>query len=251
MKFNKSLQNTLQADIVASDAKLSKSLRRIYKVTKALNPTCDLTVSYHRVPAGIAVSYDIRDIRIFTGNWHRTQLQIQTVAVFYFIHYEGRLNASYRIDSTQDIDNKLIVNLHIRGIDFQDIVKLTWNIVALPDLRNVLDDIHKIVRHIPAHLLQLNGAENLKAEIQFLSIQNRHIFLYVPGLFQFLQSLENRSRGQIYLSSKFLGSETCILLKGSQDIEVIFIESELRYSHSKIRVIIRKIFCLWSKNHYF
>ena len=68
MKFNKSLQNTLQADIVASDAKLSKSLRRIYKVTKALNPTCDLTVSYHRVPAGIAVSYDIRDIRIFTGN---------------------------------------------------------------------------------------------------------------------------------------------------------------------------------------
>lgn len=67
MKFNKSLQNTLQADIVASDAKLSKNLRRIYKVTKPLNPTCDLTVSYHRVPAGIAVSYDIRDIRIFTG----------------------------------------------------------------------------------------------------------------------------------------------------------------------------------------
>lgn len=65
MRFNPSMKNTLECEIVADDPGLGKRLKRLHTVTKPLNGVVDLTVSYHRVPSGIAVDYLIRNISLF------------------------------------------------------------------------------------------------------------------------------------------------------------------------------------------
>ena len=65
MRFNPSMDNTLKCEIVTDDPGLGKRLKRLNSVTRPLNGIVDLTVSYHNVPAGIAVDYKIRNISIF------------------------------------------------------------------------------------------------------------------------------------------------------------------------------------------
>ena len=65
MRFNASMDNTLKCEIVEGDPGLAKRLKRVNSVTRPLNGTVDLTVSYHIVPAGIAVDYLIRNITLF------------------------------------------------------------------------------------------------------------------------------------------------------------------------------------------
>jgi len=65
MKFNASMKNTLMCEIVEGDPALAKRLKTVNAVTKPLNGVVDLTVSFHRVPAGIAVDYLIRNISVF------------------------------------------------------------------------------------------------------------------------------------------------------------------------------------------
>ena len=65
MRFNPSMDNTLNCEIVTDDPGLGKRLKRLNSVTRPLNGIVDLTVSYHNVPAGIAVDYKIRNISIF------------------------------------------------------------------------------------------------------------------------------------------------------------------------------------------
>lgn len=65
MRFNPSMDNTLKCEIVENDPALGKRLKRLNTVTRPLNGVVDLTVSYHRVPAGIAVDYLIRNISVF------------------------------------------------------------------------------------------------------------------------------------------------------------------------------------------
>ena len=65
MCFNPSMDNTLKCEIVENDPALGKRLKRLNSVTRPLNGVVDLTVSYHRVPAGIAVDYLIQNISIF------------------------------------------------------------------------------------------------------------------------------------------------------------------------------------------
>lgn len=65
MRFNPSMDNTLKCEIVTDDPGLGKRLRTLNTVTRPLNGVVDLTVSYHRVPAGIAVDYLIHNISIF------------------------------------------------------------------------------------------------------------------------------------------------------------------------------------------
>ena len=65
MRFNPSMDNTLKCEIVDDDPALGKRLKTLNTVTRPLNGVVDLTVSYHNVPAGIAVDYLIRNISIF------------------------------------------------------------------------------------------------------------------------------------------------------------------------------------------
>ena len=66
MRFNASLDNTLETDIVQSDPSLQKKFLRIRGWTRALRPACDLRVTYRDLPDGkIYVEYDISRIRVF------------------------------------------------------------------------------------------------------------------------------------------------------------------------------------------
>lgn len=66
LKFNDSIKNSIETDIVAGDEKLAKNMKKLYKLMKPLNPICDLTVNYHQIDSGLAVVYDIDNVSFFS-----------------------------------------------------------------------------------------------------------------------------------------------------------------------------------------
>lgn len=67
LKFNPSMKGVLASDFIANDPKLEKKLKKINRLTRALNPVFDLTVKYQNVPQGIAVAYFITNISVLGG----------------------------------------------------------------------------------------------------------------------------------------------------------------------------------------
>ena len=103
-------------------------------------------------------------------------LQIQGVGVLDLVHHEGRENGADGVDVSQDIDDELIVVLHIGSLDFQEIIVLPGYVVTFRHLRDVFDHGNEIPGHGTAHLLQLHGAEYREAPSQLFRIQHGHIF---------------------------------------------------------------------------
>lgn len=67
MKFNESMVKTLQSELVSSDEGLRKRITRLHKLTKPMNATLDLTISYKKLPDGLAISYDIANMKMGGG----------------------------------------------------------------------------------------------------------------------------------------------------------------------------------------
>ena len=65
LRFNDSFRNVLKSDFAADDAGFRKRFKRLYNLLRPLNVTADLRVGYKKVPAGLAISYDLSNIRVW------------------------------------------------------------------------------------------------------------------------------------------------------------------------------------------
>ncbi len=61
------------------------------------------------------------------------------MGVLDLVHHEGRENGADGVDVSQDIDDELIVVLHIGSLDFQEIVVFPGDVVAFRHLGDVPD----------------------------------------------------------------------------------------------------------------
>ena len=117
--------------------------------------------------------------------------------VFYFIHDERGKDASDGVDGAEDVDDKLVVVFHVRRVDFQQIIVLSRDIVALRYLGDVPDDGNEFLRHFPVHLLQFDGTEHHESQVQFLRIQDGDVFSDETAALQSLEPFENGRGGQV------------------------------------------------------
>ena len=65
LRFNDSFKNVLKSDFAADDPGFRKRFKRLYNLLRPLNVTGDLKVTYETVPAGIAISYDLSNLKIW------------------------------------------------------------------------------------------------------------------------------------------------------------------------------------------
>ena len=105
-------------------------------------------------------------------------------------------------------------------MDLQEVVELSGDVVAFGHLGDVLDDIYEGMCYITAHLFQFYGTEHLKAEIQFLGIQDGYIFLDEAVPFESFETFEDRGCGQVDFCSKLLGGQTRIFLQKTKQLDV-------------------------------
>ena len=127
------------------------------------------------------------------------------------------------VDSTKNIEHKLLVVLHVRSVYLQQIVKTARDVVALRHLWYLLNDAHEVMSYLSIELLHLDIAKHDKASIQLFSVKYRHILLYITTALQTPLPLKDRSGGEINLLGKLLDSESAVLLQGTQDVDVCLV----------------------------
>ena len=127
------------------------------------------------------------------------------------------------VDSTKNIEHKLLVVLHVRSVYLQQIVKTARDVVALRHLWYLLNDAHEVMSYLSIELLHLDIAKHDKASIQLFSVKYRHILLYITTALQTPLPLKDRSGGEINLLGKLLDSDAAVLLQGAQDVDVCLV----------------------------
>ena len=147
--------------------------------------------------------------------------------VFYFVHHEGGKDAADGVDGAEDVDDELVVVFHVRSVDFQEIIVLAGDVVALGDLRNVLDHGNEGLRRFPAHLLEFDRAEDDEAQVQFLRVQDGDVLLDEAAAFQALEPFEDGRGGKVYAGGELLGGQAGVLLQGAEDVQVGGVEEDV------------------------
>ena len=140
------------------------------------------------------------------------------------VHDEGGLDGADGVDRAEDVDDEFVVVFHVGGVDLQQVDELAGDVVALGDLGDVLDDPYEVHRHVPAHLLELDGAEDLEAEVEFFGVEDGDIFEDVAVPFEAFEPLEDRGGGEVNAGGELFGRQAGVFLQQAQEFEVGFVE---------------------------
>ena len=112
-------------------------------------------------------------------------------------------------------------------MDLEKIVVFSGNIVAFGHLGDVLDDGDEGPGDVAVHLLQLDGAENDEAQVQFLRVQDGDVLANEAAALQPLEAFEDRGGGQVHPGGQFLGRQAGVLLQQAQDVQVGGVEENV------------------------
>ena len=147
------------------------------------------------------------------------------MGVFDFLHDEGGQDAADGVDRTQHVDDEFVVVFHVGRMDLQQVVVLAGNVVALGHLGDFLDDGNEAPGRVAAHLLEFDGAEDDKAEIQFLRIQHGDVLFDEAAALQPFQAFEDGGGGEVDAGGQLLGGQAGVLLQAAQDGQVGGVEA--------------------------
>ena len=152
---------------------------------------------------------------------------MEGMRVFYFVHHEGRQDAADGVDGPEHVEDEFIVVLHVRCVDFEQIVVFAGDIVTLGHLRDILDDGHEFPGDFTVHLLQLHRAEDDESQMELFRVQDGDVLADHAAALQALEPLENGGGGQMDPGGQFLGGEAGVFLHAAQDVEVDGVEQEV------------------------
>ena len=112
--------------------------------------------------------------------------------MFHLTHHKHALHRAQALYRPQLVDEELIISLHVRGMNLQQVVSGARHIVALRHLGQLLHHLHEVLGNITVHALQLHVAEHDEALVQLLRIQHGNIFLDIAIALQAFQTLIHR-----------------------------------------------------------
>ena len=79
---------------------------------------------------------------------------------------------------------------------------------------------------VAAHLLQLDGAEDDEAQVQFLRVEDGDVLLDEAAAFEALEAFEDGGGGEVHAGGQFFGGQAGVLLQAAQDVQVGGVKDE-------------------------
>lgn len=151
-------------------------------------------------------------------------LKAHSCATFEGIHDETRLYFRDVLDSSDLVDDKLLVLLHTRDSDFESKIEVAARIIALDHLIPLRNAITEVVDFILEYVISTDVAQDHEAAIDFISIDDSRILLDIAFAFQTAVTFESRSSTKVYSSSQFLVGKSAILLELLKNLDIDIIQ---------------------------
>ena len=112
-------------------------------------------------------------------------------------------------------------------MDLQEVVVFAGDVVAFGHLGDVADDGDEGAGDFAAHLLQLDGAEDDEAQVQFLRVEHGDVLLDEAAAFQAFEPFEDGGGGEVHAGGQLLGGQAGVFLEAAQDIQVGRVKDEI------------------------
>ena len=119
---------------------------------------------------------------------------MDAILVFDLIHHESASQRAQAIDRSQHVQDKFLIVLHIGSVYLEQIVIVAGYVIALRDLRDILDDRGKFLRDILVQPGQSHATKHDETLIQLLRIQYGYVFFYITIALQSFKPLKHGSR---------------------------------------------------------
>lgn len=138
---------------------------------------------------------------------------MNAIYMLHLIHHKSAFQRAQAVNGSQDIQDELLVILHVRCMYLQQVIVIARDIVTFRNFRNILYDSGKIIRYIPVQTTELYPAENDKPLVQFLSIKHGNVLFDVTLRLKPFHPLKNGSGRKMHTCRQFFRRQACILLQ--------------------------------------
>ena len=142
----------------------------------------------------------------------RTDSHPYPIRMLHLVHHKHAFQRSEVFDRSQHIQHEFLIILHVRSMDFEQVVKAAGNVIAFRHFRNVTDNAAELLRNLTVQTVHLDVAEHHKAAVKLFRIKHRYVFLYVSAGFQAFEPLEHRRGRKADPGCKLLDCQPGILL---------------------------------------
>lgn len=145
--------------------------------------------------------------------------------MLHFFHDEGGLEGGYVLMSAYNVEEELLIVLHVGRLYAQEIVEGAADVVALRHLWYLTNHLGKGVGMFAVKATKLDAAEHRKAFVQLSGIKDSCILFDEAKAFKALHALVGRSGGEVNLGCKLFVGETGILLQSTEYVRVFLVEA--------------------------
>lgn len=105
-------------------------------------------------------------------------LYADAVFVFYFFHDEGALKGGNVLVVAYDVEQKLLVILHVGSLDAQQVVEAAGYIIAFGYFGNVAHHCGEGYGSLAVKATELDAAEDGEAFIELLGVKDGGVLAY-------------------------------------------------------------------------
>ena len=150
--------------------------------------------------------------------------------MLYLVHGKGAFDGGHAFDAPQGVEQKLLIVLHVVGMDFQQVVEVARDVVAFSHLRHLHDALREVVGNVSVELAELHLAKHYEALVELVGIHHRDVALDEALALQSAPALEHGSGREVDLRGQFLVGQAGIVLECLQDEQVGAVEA-FDYGH--------------------
>ena len=113
-------------------------------------------------------------------------------------------------NGAKHVEHKLLIVLHVGGVDFEQIVVLPRNVVTLCHLGNVGDGLGKVGRNVAPQTIHLDLAEYHKTAVELLGIEHGYVTLDYAVALHALYTLKHGGGAEVDTRCQLLDGKACI-----------------------------------------
>lgn len=137
---------------------------------------------------------------------------------------DDTVEATDAVDVAKSVQHKVLIGLHIAGVDLYLEIEVARGIVALGNLLDILDRIHKLLDKVVRMLLEPDVAKHYDAVAELLVVDHGRVPLNEAVALEPFLPLESWRDGKADLGGELLHRLARVLLKEAQEFAVYLVK---------------------------